>query len=208
MRSVKHSEAARRNVVKAYTAVKERAVENYYKAPNTCKQCGVVMQLKEGQQPAVVKAKKFCSHSCSAIQANKSPNRPVSSNRRPCPFCGIEIKNKGTKSCLKCSAALRHELAGLLTKGAVSRERISAHARRVLKNALSCCRVCGYSFAVEAAHIKAVKEFSSDSLVKDINEEKNLIPLCPNHHLEFDRGKISLQDILCAADASGSNAGF
>ena len=81
-------------------------------------------------------------------------------------------------------------------KKEVSRERISAHARRVLKQSLASCLVCGYDFAVEAAHIKPVKSFSEDTLVRDMNKQDNLLPLCPNHHLEFDRGKLSLEQIL------------
>lgn len=205
MRSVKHSEAAKRNQVKAVAASKQRAIEDYYLSPNVCKQCGKTMLLKEGQQPCIVRLKKFCSRSCSAINANKSPKRPVSNNRRPCPFCGTEIRNKRTESCIKCRSARLHQQTGLQPKKEVSQTRISAHARRVLKDSLSSCVFCGYDFVVEAAHIRAVKSFGQEELVKDINAMSNLIPLCPNHHLEFDRGKLSLEQILSACNSKGQS---
>lgn len=139
----------------------------------------------------------FCSRSCSAKYSNKFGNRPKSQNRRPCATgCGREVRNKGTVHCLLCKSRIRHEQAGALRKSEVSRERISAHARRVLKQSLASCLVCGYSFAVEAAHIRPVKSFSENTLVSDMNKEDNLLPLCPNHHLEFDRGKLSLEQVL------------
>lgn len=166
-----------------------------------CKLCSEVFSSKD-------KRRLFCSRSCSATYSNKFGDRPVSQNRRPCPDCGQEIRNKNTKTCIDCRAGRQHRETGFLKKKDVNRERISAHARRVIKEHLSSCKVCGYDFAVEAAHVKPVKEFSGDATIEEINRIENLLPLCPNHHLEFDRGKLTLETILSVADASGSNAAF
>lgn len=56
------------------------------------------------------------------------------------------------------------------------------------------CVVCGYNAHVEIAHIKAVSDFSDETLVKDINAIENLTALCPNHHWEFDN--LSLEQAL------------
>lgn len=128
--------------------------------------------------------------------SNKFGNRPKSQSRRPCAAnCGREVRNKSVH-CLICKSIIRHKFDGALRKRDVSRERISAHARRVLKQSLASCLVCGYDFAVEAAYIKPVKSFPGGALVREMNTVENLLPLCPNHHIEFDRGKLSLENIL------------
>jgi len=52
--------------------------------------------------------------------------------------------------------------------------------------------VCGYSNHVEVCHIKSVSDFDGDELMRNINSIDNLIGLCPNHHWEFDNGKINI----------------
>lgn len=42
------------------------------------------------------------------------------------------------------------------------------------------------------AHIKAVSEFSDDTLISEINDINNLVGLCPNHHWEYDHGLLNL----------------
>jgi predicted restriction endonuclease len=59
---------------------------------------------------------------------------------------------------------------------------------------LQACAVCGYALHVEIAHKKAVSDFSDDALIKDINSIENLIPLCPNHHWEFDNKVLRCSD--------------
>ena len=61
---------------------------------------------------------------------------------------------------------------------------------------MKACLICGYTFVVEAAHVQAVKDFPVDALVKEVNARANLIPLCPNHHLELDRGKLKMEDVV------------
>ena len=71
---------------------------------------------------------------------------------------------------------------------------IRVNARKVMKdnNIEKACKICGYSTYVEACHIKAIAEFDENCLIKDINSLSNLIYLCPNHHIELDRGLLNL----------------
>ena len=57
------------------------------------------------------------------------------------------------------------------------------------------CLVCKYSNHVEVAHVKAVSKFSDDTLVSEMNDLQNLMYLCPNHHWEYDNGKLSLEEL-------------
>lgn len=60
----------------------------------------------------------------------------------------------------------------------------------------SSCTVCQYSSHIELAHIKAIREFDIFSKIGDINDESNILVLCPNHHWEFDNGILSIEEIL------------
>ena len=39
-----------------------------------------------------------------------------------------------------------------------------------------------------------MSDFSDDAKISEINDIRNLIALCPNHHWEFDNGKLSEDD--------------
>ena len=59
------------------------------------------------------------------------------------------------------------------------------------------CAICGFSEYVEACHIKAISSFPLDTKVREVNSLDNLVYLCPNHHILFDRGKLNKEDISC-----------
>ena len=46
---------------------------------------------------------------------------------------------------------------------------------------------------LEVHHIKGILEFDSTAKVKEINDLKNLVWLCPNHHRMLELGLIKLQ---------------
>ena len=50
------------------------------------------------------------------------------------------------------------------------------------------CDVCGYSVYVEVCHRKPISDFGDDVLIDVINDEDNIMILCPNHHKEHDMG--------------------
>jgi predicted restriction endonuclease len=79
-----------------------------------------------------------------------------------------------------------------------ARTTIQRMARTVFKenNPNPSCKICGYNKHVEVAHIKAVAEFSDDTLITTINSIDNLIGLCPNHHWEYDNNMLDLKKLL------------
>ena len=54
------------------------------------------------------------------------------------------------------------------------------------------CKVCGYDAHIEVCHIKPIKDFSEDTSISIVNDIKNLVALCPNHHWELDHGILQL----------------
>ena len=75
-----------------------------------------------------------------------------------------------------------------------SRVPIAKDARRVYNKSDKPkeCAVCGYNNHIQVCHIKAVKDFDENTLIKEINSLDNLIALCPNHHWEYDHGLITI----------------
>ena len=70
-------------------------------------------------------------------------------------------------------------------------------ARKIFfKNCLDPKCIVGYTNHVEVAHIKAVSNFSEDSLISEINDISNLIGLCPNHHWEYDNGLLDISKYI------------
>lgn len=65
-----------------------------------------------------------------------------------------------------------------------ARSQIQKMARSIYQNSdrPRQCVICGYDKHYEVAHIKAVSEFDDGVLLSEINNEENLIALCPNHH--------------------------
>lgn len=54
------------------------------------------------------------------------------------------------------------------------------------------CHVCGYDLHIDVCHIKDIKNFEENTLIKIVNDLNNLIALCKNHHWEFDNGYLEL----------------
>ena len=119
------------------------------------------------------------------------------------------VKDSVVKRCKKLGLTLsfdKDDSVGERTKGELfemrknwqsARSAIRKHAQSVFSqyNSSNACALCGYDKHIEIAHIKAVSEFEDSSLVREINAIDNLIPLCPNHHWEFDNGLISVEEL-------------
>lgn len=75
-----------------------------------------------------------------------------------------------------------------------ARSTIQKEARKIYQNSdkPKQCIVCGYDKHYEVAHVKAVSDFSDDALISEINDEENLIALCPNHHWEYDNDGLDI----------------
>lgn len=60
-------------------------------------------------------------------------------------------------------------------------------------------KVCAYCHnhefddILEVHHLKGILEFDSTAKIKEINEDSNLVWLCPNHHKMLEMGLIKLE---------------
>lgn len=75
-------------------------------------------------------------------------------------------------------------------KGELTIQQIRSDARKVLRGRKRICAHCGFDEVVEVCHLKAIKDFSEDDIVFEINSPDNLAFLCPNCHAKLDTGKI------------------
>jgi hypothetical protein len=149
---------------------------------------------------------KFCSRSCSAIHSNKMyPRRKPKTMR--CKTCKSELPiirgslNQVLKKvyCDNCnpnnidwSAITKKDITGKRNYQTHSRIRELARQEYKRSNLPELCKICGYSIHVEICHIIAIKDFDDSTPISVINSKDNLVALCPNHHWEFDRGRIFL----------------
>jgi len=71
---------------------------------------------------------------------------------------------------------------------------INKHARAVIKknNRALECQICLFDVQVDVCHRKDVAVFAIEDKVLEINANENLVILCPNHHVMFDRGMIDV----------------
>ena len=56
------------------------------------------------------------------------------------------------------------------------------------------CAICDFPHGVQICHKRPVADFPDDALIKEINDIKNLIALCPNHHWMLDHGLLNLDN--------------
>lgn len=178
-------------IVKCYTCN-----SNIYKTP---------AQLKKSN-------KHYCSSKCSCIQSNKIrwKNHIPEINTTPikCDKCGC-IRSYQTKNCPACRREkinINHKnttIKQLKTKYKLRNNssywyssEIRQLNRKWNKSLLELpCQVCGYKIHVELCHIKPISQFSENSKLETVNDEKNNLVLCPNHHYEFDNEIIKLENI-------------
>ncbi|MCO6501383.1 MAG: HNH endonuclease [Vicingus serpentipes] len=181
---------------------RERSLLRYYNSPNYCIHCNKIIVVKDNEKAAETRKRKFCSRSC-ANTHNNLKIKSSSENRRICPLCGKK-KNTYSTLCIKCFNKSK-EIITSLTKGELfdkyrnwqsARSTIQSNARKVLieSGREMKCVECEYSLHVDCCHIKDVSEFSSDSLISEINDTNNLVWLCKNHHWEFDNELLKLKN--------------
>ena len=178
---------------------RKRAIDKYYSDPNHCQNCDHIITVEANQRVPEVRKKKFCNQSCAAVFNNtKSPKRKRA-EKRFCP-CGKSIQSHN-ELCGRCEQA-RRSILGSMSKGDVfrryrtwqtARSSITYHANSVYDRLgkLRQCAECGYGTHYEICHIRSVASFPEDALISEINAITNLVPLCPNHHWEFDNGLLS-----------------
>ena len=148
---------------------------------------------------------KFCSKSCAAKHNNKQkPKRKA--KIRHCSKCNI-ILNPDGKACRKTvcqncnknyvdwNSVTLNDLRSLRQYQKHSRIRNVARSNYRRSNKPKHCIVCGYDKHYEVCHIKPINEFHPDTPVSEINDLKNLIALCPNHHWELDYGDLDVNKL-------------
>lgn len=162
------------------------AVERYYENPKKCKHCGKVIEVPDGKRPAEARKKRFCNHSC-ATSFNNARRYAGRKKQRPKKKKRVgSILDNMTKAQVRdrYKDPFRYKIA------------LGKHARAVFNRSdkEKKCRVCGYDTFCEISHVRAVADFPETALVKDINSIDNLVPLCPNHHKEYDHNLLSKED--------------
>jgi len=53
--------------VKGHKKIKQRAINKYYDNPNYCSYCNTMLKIPINVKASIVKAKKFCNMTCSAL---------------------------------------------------------------------------------------------------------------------------------------------
>ena len=197
---------------------RQEAIKKYYENPNHCKFCLKIIKVNEKQKVAEVRKKKFCDRSCAAklnnsespkitavdkgnciscdqiINFTKRKGRNGYNKRKYCDSCLMNLKTKGKPM----DSRTKDDLFSNRKNWQSASSAIRKHARRTYfeSNRVKECIVCNYSNHIEISHFKAVSEFEGNALISEINALHNLIPLCPNHHWEFDNGMLSPQLII------------
>lgn len=154
----------------------------------------------------------FCSQQCANIELAK--------NRKKSKQCQVDnclniVLHKNNKYCIECFSKKLYKTKTISRKRfnnldqitlkdlrlnystAKYHAKVRADARAAYKesNRLLICEICKYSKHVIICHIQGLSSFSLDSTIAEVNNQKNLIALCLNHHYEFDRNLLSKNDL-------------
>lgn len=147
----------------------------------------------------------FCSRSCAASYNNKVFPKKPPAIKYYC-VCGKQ-KTKNAKNCINCVSVVDEYKAKTLKE---YKEMVStkgkhpswamAHIRNFNRSwnsnlTILPCQKCNYDYHVELCHIKPISSYDENTMLGEINDPSNILVLCPNHHYEFDSGKLSLNDI-------------
>ena len=139
---------------------------------------------------------KFCSRSCAAKLNNTiKPKRKL---QNTCVDCGKPITRSRTRCKEDYLLWLKNNQAKDMTlqeaiywkhhkSSAFALVRSRARVSEKMKKIKS-CEICGYSKHVQACHKKPISSFSLDTKISIINENDNIMCLCPNCHWEYDHG--------------------
>ena len=175
-----------------------------------CENCQVSFQKAENQIKRT--AHNFCSCSCSVSFNRRGKPSNNSATPRTCLLCKKTFfarkPHRSTKFCPNCmnGKATRIEYHKSLTLAYIrSQTHLKGHHpswiyaqvrqfNRIWNKSLIAagCKICGYRLHVELCHLRALSEFPLTATLGEVNHSSNVVPLCRNHHWEFDNGFISL----------------
>ncbi len=161
---------------------REKSLLDYYSNPNYCKYCGKMIGVELKSKASETKVKQFCDRSCAtSFNNSKKPKREKQTVEK--------IKKESI-----VDTSTKKELFSRLKNWQTARTAIRKRAQITYDKSdkPKQCSKCGYDKHYEICHIKAVSDFSDDSLISEINDIDNLVALCPNCHWEFDNGLLKL----------------
>lgn len=189
--------------------------ERKSKISMTCTQCNASFYRVQSQIEKSKSGLSFCSQSCSATYHNKNSKKLIDSRRKleaTCAKCG-QPNSKARKYCKDCFKEIRNDEfiqhMTVLELGIDQSKRqyqinsnIRALARKICskRNHVKYCQYCGYDKHIEICHIKPISSFDSCATIMEINSPENILILCPNHHWEFDRGLITIEEVLVSQE--------
>lgn len=164
----------------------EKCNKSFYKAPGW---------LKRGNRH-------FCSKSCASSVLKRK-------TEKHCKICNNFMDRRRIDICQKCSFSIeRNRLQNLTLKELHEKNSVKGKhpswANAELRNYCRAwnkhlsqysCQKCKYSLHIEYCHIKPVSSFNENTKLKEINDESNILILCPNCHWEFDNELLSVNDI-------------
>ena len=154
---------------------------------------------------------KYCSRSCAIKISNRTTPRRKSKPLTKCIKCTNIVANRYTDYCEECrkrgvnrcrasmkpisERTIAEAIAAQThSRGANRYNAIRSNAQIIYKaetrNAK--CENCSFDQHVEVCHIKAVSEFSLDTLVSTVNSRNNIAFLCPNCHWLLDHSKLDI----------------
>lgn len=169
-----------------------------------CKNCNKEVKRTQGELKKVINV--FCSISCSATYNNKAFPKKPPAIKYYCK-CGTSMR-KNSKVCSKCvslrssdikTKSLKQYTEMLSLKGkhpSWAMAHVRLFNRSWNKNLTELpCQFCKYEYHTELCHIKPVSSYDDNATLGEINDPSNILVLCPNHHYEFDSGKLALNEI-------------
>lgn len=186
------------------------AREEYNKNPHLCHYCKkpILAPLNNTRKTPLKETliKKFCGRSCAA-KSNRN-REGTGDGLKYCERCKTTRISASRRFCRSCWKPNARE-AGIsmvgVTKGELftrrknwqsARSQIRYHAASIYDQSgrpKACIAPnCGYSLYIEIAHRKSVSKFPDTTLITDINNIENLVPLCRRCHWEFDHDYLKL----------------
>lgn len=179
-------------------------VKDYCQKIISCANCGKEVVKSANQIRKAKHGKNYCSSSCAAISNNKITTEFKKKKTKVCKRCSNLVFSNYSycKECWKILGSIDnitlYDVAGERAMDATRYSPIRARCRRVYEKSdrPKCCLKCGYDKHYEVCHIKAISEFSLESLISEINSKENTVALCPNCHWEFDHGFIKKEEIV------------
>jgi len=168
---------------------REKALRNYYENPNYCLNCGLIIDVRDNEQPAITRVRKFCNRSCAAKYNNRR------TKKKPLVFC-LYCGKKTHRRCKYCSVSCRNSSAYKLyidrwldgkesgNRGSIENNTLSPsnHVRRWMRETRGeKCEKCGWDKIHSVTRLVPVQIHHKDGN-KENTVPDNIEFLCPNCH--------------------------